>query len=57
MVKDLVCDMDVDPQEAEARGLVSEYQGQRYYFCGPGCKKAFDRNPEEFVARQQPAEG
>jgi Cu+-exporting ATPase len=22
-----------------------EYQGQTYYFCSPGCKKSFDKDP------------
>jgi YHS domain-containing protein len=49
MAKDLVCDMDVDIPTATEQGLTSEYQGQTYYFCGAGCKKAFDRNPEQYV--------
>ncbi len=48
MVKDVVCDMVVDPQEAQAQGLVSRHGGQTYYFCGAGCKKAFDRNLGNF---------
>ncbi len=45
-VKDLVCDMDVDPATATQK---SEYQGQTYYFCGPGCKRAFEANPRQYV--------
>ena len=48
MAKDLVCGMDVDEAEARAKGLTAEYQGQTYYFCAPGCKRAFDRDPESF---------
>jgi YHS domain-containing protein len=46
-VKDLVCGMTIDPQTAAA---TSEYKGKTYYFCAKGCKVAFDKNPEKYVA-------
>jgi Cu+-exporting ATPase len=46
MAKDPVCGMDVDPQQAAGQ---SEYQGQTYYFCAPGCKRQFDQNPQQYV--------
>lgn len=46
MVKDPVCGMDVDPKTAAGK---SDYQGQTYYFCSPGCKKAFDKEPGKYV--------
>jgi P-type Cu+ transporter len=46
-VHDPVCGMDIDP--ATAAGT-SEYKGQTYYFCSPGCKKSFDKEPEKYVA-------
>ncbi len=46
MAKDLVCGMDVDEANAPAK---SEYQGKTYYFCAPGCKRAFDRDPERYI--------
>ena len=49
MAKDLICGMDVDEQEATAKGLTSEYQGQTYYFCAPGCKKAFEADPQKYL--------
>ena len=45
-VKDLVCEMMIDPQTAAA---TSEYKGQTYYFCAPGCKVAFDKAPERYL--------
>lgn len=45
-VHDVVCGMDIDP--ADAAGT-SEYQGQTFYFCSPGCKRQFDRDPERYV--------
>ncbi|MHB8758088.1 MAG: YHS domain-containing protein [Bacillota bacterium] len=46
MAKDPVCGMNVDESTAKAK---SEYQGQTYYFCAPGCKAAFDKNPEQYL--------
>lgn len=43
---DPVCGMQVDPKTTELR---SEYQGTLHYFCGAGCKKAFDTNPERYL--------
>ncbi|WP_128693123.1 YHS domain-containing protein [Methanoculleus taiwanensis] len=46
MAVDPVCKMDVD--EASAT-FTSEYQGKKYYFCAPGCKKLFEKNPEKYL--------
>ena len=48
MVKDPVCGMMIDPKSA---GGKSEYKGQTYYFCSPGCKKTFDKNPEKYATQ------
>ena len=45
---DPVCLMEVDT--ANPTGGQSEYQGTSYYFCGPGCKVAFDRDPEHVLS-------
>jgi Cu+-exporting ATPase len=45
-VTDGVCGMQVDP--ATAAG-VSEYQGKRHFFCGAGCKRSFDANPQQYA--------
>ena len=50
MAKNPVCGMDVDEKSAAGK---SEYQGQTYYFCSPGCKKAFDKEPEKYVGALQ----
>ena len=50
MAKDLVCGMDVDEKTAPAR---SEYKGKTYYFCAPGCKREFDKNPEKYVGQKK----
>jgi YHS domain-containing protein len=46
--KDPVCDMLVDVATAR---LTSLYHGETVYFCAPGCKRAFDRDPEHYLAR------
>ena len=43
---DPVCLMDVDPASARWK---SEYAGRTFAFCSPGCKKSFDRNPQEYL--------
>ncbi|MBI2324568.1 MAG: YHS domain-containing protein [Chloroflexi bacterium] len=45
---DPICDMVVDVEEQRARGLTSEHGGETYAFCGPGCKKAFDKDPGKY---------
>lgn len=47
MVKDPVCDMDVNPKTAAAS---YEYEGQTYYFCAPGCRHAFEKDPQKYIA-------
>ncbi|UCD83591.1 MAG: YHS domain-containing protein [Deltaproteobacteria bacterium] len=49
MAIDPVCKMEVEEDKAAA---TSEYQGKTYYFCAPGCKKAFDQDPEKHVAEE-----
>ena len=47
MAIDPVCLMEVDEATAQ---WTSEYQGQTYYFCAPGCKVSFDENPEKYLS-------
>ena len=46
MEKDPVCGMDVDPATAKH---TSQHGGKTYYFCAPGCKKAFEADPHHYV--------
>ena len=46
MPTDLVCGMEVFDKEAAPK---SEYMGKTYYFCAPGCKKTFDKNPVLYI--------
>jgi YHS domain-containing protein len=54
MAKDPVCGMDVDEKTAQHK---SEYQGTIYYFCAPGCKRAFDKEPEKYLSGGAQAQG
>jgi YHS domain-containing protein len=45
---DSVCKMEVEEAKAAA---TSEYKGKKYYFCAVGCKKAFDQDPEKYLAK------
>lgn len=51
MLKDPVCDSDLDEQEAQWRGLTSEKDGTWYYFCSEECKREFDIDPELYITR------
>ncbi len=51
LAKDYVCGMDVNIEDARAKGLVTEYKGQTYYFCNAGCKRTFDKDPEGYVSK------
>jgi YHS domain-containing protein len=41
-----VCQMDVDPKTAPARGT---YRGKEYVFCSPECKQKFEANVEQYT--------
>ena len=43
---DPVCHMEVDVASAK---WISEHEGETYYFCAPGCKATFDKQPAEFA--------
>jgi YHS domain-containing protein len=46
MAIDPVCKMTVDEKTAKFK---TSYQGKTYYFCAPGCKKAFEENPQKYL--------
>ena len=43
---DPVCHMEVEVATAR---WIADHDGETYYFCAPGCKAAFEREPAEFV--------
>ena len=54
MTTDPVCGMPVDPATAR---YTSQYEGQTYYFCSPGCKGTFDADPQRYVGARDAADG
>jgi YHS domain-containing protein len=46
MTIDPVCKMKVDEKKAKFK---TNYKGKTYYFCAPGCKIAFEENPEKYL--------
>jgi YHS domain-containing protein len=52
MAIDPICKMEVDEDTAEWK---SEHEGKTYYFCAPGCKAAFEENPEKYLGEESGA--
>jgi YHS domain-containing protein len=46
MAIDPICKMTVDEETAKWK---SSYKGKEYYFCAPGCKAEFEKNPEKYA--------
>ena len=46
---DPVCKMEVDPATAEWK----TEKGTTYYFCAPGCKRSFEKDPEKYLTDAQ----
>lgn len=46
MVKDPVCDMEIDPSTATA---TREHMGQTFYFCSAQCVAQFDTDPHKYA--------
>lgn len=43
---DPVCKMEVDVETAE---FITDYAGEKYYFCSPGCQHEFEKNPDQYL--------
>jgi xanthine dehydrogenase accessory factor len=48
-VIDLVCGMTV---AAEKSNRPFDYEGTTYYFCAPGCRTAFEKDPSSFINQE-----
>jgi YHS domain-containing protein len=46
--------MDVDEANPPAS---TEYEGKTYYFCAPGCKVAFEADPEKYLGGEEKKSG
>ena len=54
LATDPVCDMQVDMKKPN--GGTYDYVGATYYFCGPGCNRAFQKEPEAFLSGEKKIE-
>lgn len=43
--------MDVNPNKPA--GGTWEFNGTTYYFCGPGCNKAFQKEPDAYLSGEK----
>ena len=50
LIRDPVCGMWINPEDAADETI---YKGKIFYFCAPGCKKAFEKEPEKFIKVNQ----
>ena len=48
---DPVCHMDVDIKKPN--GGTWEHDGETYYFCGPGCNRAFQKEPKAYLSGEK----
>ena len=55
-VIDPICGMTVNVADAEAAGLLIEYEGRTYGFCRDGCRRAFIEDPAREAAEAAAAE-
>ncbi len=49
--EDPVCHMRVNIKNPP--GGTYEYNGQTYYFCSPGCRVAFSKNPQAYLSGEK----
>jgi len=48
MATDLVCQMSVEERSAAGQ---STYEGKTYYFCSPGCREVFEKDPGQYIPK------
>ena len=51
---DPVCDMNVDINKPS--GGTWDHEGETYYFCSPGCNRAFQKEPQAFLSGEKKME-
>jgi len=37
--------------EEKTAKFKTDYKGRTYFFCAPGCKKAFEKEPEKYLKK------
>ena len=51
---DPVCDMKVDARKPPGGSF--DHEGATYYFCAPGCNRAFQREPQAYLSGEKKVE-
>ena len=51
MAEDPVCGMQVDM--GKPPGGSWSYDGRDYYFCAPGCNRAFQKDPQSYLSGEK----
>ena len=51
---DPICGMEVESRRPP--GGQWEHEGQTYYFCGPGCNRAFQKEPQAYLSGEKKLE-
>ena len=51
MAEDPVCHMQVEVKKPG--GGTHEHNGETYYFCGPGCRVAFSKEPDSYLSGEK----
>ena len=46
MAIDPICKMEVEEKTAKYK---TEHMGKTFYFCAPGCKVTFEKNPMKYM--------
>ena len=54
LATDPVCDMQVNMKKPN--GGTYDYDGATYYFCGPGCNRAFQKEPDAYLSGEKKIE-
>tara|TARA_B110000263_G_scaffold249845_1_gene268848 strand:- start:1816 stop:2022 length:207 start_codon:yes stop_codon:yes gene_type:complete len=49
--EDPVCHMKVDPKNPS--GGTHVHDEKTYYFCGPGCRVAFSKDPQSYLSGEK----
>ena len=48
---DPVCHMEVDTEKPTGGSFA--YEGTTYYFCGPGCNRSFQKDPQAYLSGEK----
>lgn len=49
MNNEVICPVMGNPVDDITTAAHSVYKGKTYYFCCPGCKDTFDKDPEKYA--------